>query len=228
MYFALIGVSLYHLFMTSSKPHHKKRDRLYLKRLSRFPNFPNPSDSYRKAYRPKSYQYRAFLGLGANLPSPLGAPHLTFAGLLPALSHLGIYPLKNANLYTTQPQGEGYGGVFTNSVMDCVLFCSAPIFLKRLKHCERVFGRKGFGARPLDLDILDFIPSYKMNAASQKAVDCVLPHPRLAIRRFALIPLMELAPHHLLYHQNHLAVIAHWSKRAKGAIFPLRSNRKID
>lgn len=63
--------------------------------------------------------------------------------------------------------------------------------LKALKRIERRLGRKPtvrFGPRPIDLDIV-----YYGNLVL-RTPDLVIPHARLAERRFVLEPLMEVAP----------------------------------
>jgi 2-amino-4-hydroxy-6-hydroxymethyldihydropteridine diphosphokinase len=63
--------------------------------------------------------------------------------------------------------------------------------LRAAKRVERLGGRtKSFpgGPREIDVDILD------LGGLVRREPDPVLPHPRLARRRFALAPLAEIAP----------------------------------
>jgi 2-amino-4-hydroxy-6-hydroxymethyldihydropteridine diphosphokinase len=63
--------------------------------------------------------------------------------------------------------------------------------LAALKHVERAGGREPTfrnGPRVIDCDILDF------GGRVSRLPGLLLPHPRLARRRFALAPLAEIAP----------------------------------
>ena len=68
---------------------------------------------------------------------------------------------------------------------------SARELLGAVKDIERRLGRAPTfpnGPREIDIDILDF------GGMVRKSPDPILPHPRLAQRRFALVPLAEIAP----------------------------------
>jgi len=63
--------------------------------------------------------------------------------------------------------------------------------LAATRKLERRLGRRATfpgGPREIDIDILDF------GGTTQTDSDPILPHPRLAARRFALAPLAEIAP----------------------------------
>ena len=78
----------------------------------------------------------------------------------------------------------------------------APSLLRLLKEIERQSGRRGgrpWGARTLDLDIIDY-KGLIMGRSSRKGVPrervrpLVLPHPQLENRPFVLKPLIDVAP----------------------------------
>lgn len=83
---------------------------------------------------------------------------------------------------------------FHNAVLALESELSPTEVLKFAKDLEAEFGRKpktpaeGYADRPLDIDIL---------FAADEVIDSealTVPHPRLHLRRFTLVPLAELAP----------------------------------
>ena len=82
---------------------------------------------------------------------------------------------------------------FGNSVIEIETELLPAELLKRLKQIEEEMGRKRvkgkrWGSRIIDLDIL-FFDNETIDKRNLK-----VPHPRLAGRRFVLVPLSELAP----------------------------------
>ncbi len=70
--------------------------------------------------------------------------------------------------------------------------CGAASIVSRLKWIETQLGRSPgprSGPRVIDLDLLMFADGH-----AERDGDVVVPHPRLAERRFALAPLAELVP----------------------------------
>jgi 2-amino-4-hydroxy-6-hydroxymethyldihydropteridine diphosphokinase len=137
--------------------------------------------------------WTAYIGLGANLPSRFGPPPVTLAEALIGLESLGKI-VARSSLYETAPVGFADQPRFVNAVV--VLRTGLPprILLNNLLSIEREFGRDRSlaipnGPRTLDLDIL-LVDDL---AISEPGLD--LPHPRLAERAFALVPLCEIAPH---------------------------------
>ena len=80
---------------------------------------------------------------------------------------------------------------FLNMVLAGETVLSAETLLVRLKEIERELGRRPterFGPRVIDLDILYYAEDII------ETPDLIVPHPRLAERRFVLEPLLEIAP----------------------------------
>jgi 2-amino-4-hydroxy-6-hydroxymethyldihydropteridine diphosphokinase len=131
----------------------------------------------------------AYIGLGANLGDRLGA----LRGARQALDGLpGIKVSGSSVLYETVPVGGPPGqDSYLNAVLEITTSLSAE---KLLEHClsiERQFGRERLvhhGPRTLDIDLLFFA-----DLVCQE-MDLTLPHPRLHLRAFVLIPLCDLAP----------------------------------
>lgn len=126
------------------------------------------------------------LGLGANLDSPIQQ----LEGAVRELrSRLG--PLTVASLYRSRPQSPIPQPVFFNTAVLGRGSRSPRELLMLAKELERGAGRlpgPALGPRPLDIDVL---------TCGELVVDdpdLVVPHPRLALRRFVLAPLAEIAP----------------------------------
>lgn len=136
--------------------------------------------------------HTAFIGLGANLPSPAGPPAETLAAAAARMAVLGRIAAISS-LYSTKPVGYSDQPRFINAVLALQTDLSAHQLLHALLGIEREFGRDRTssipnGPRPLDLDILLF---------DNQVIDdneLSVPHPRLAERAFVLIPLREVAP----------------------------------
>jgi 2-amino-4-hydroxy-6-hydroxymethyldihydropteridine diphosphokinase len=95
-----------------------------------------------------------------------------------------------SSFYRTEPVGAP-GPWFLNAAARLRVPWSPHALLERCEAIERRLGREAKGGRAprtIDLDLLVF-GDIRVNSP-----DLVLPHPRLAGRRFALAPLAEIAP----------------------------------
>jgi 2-amino-4-hydroxy-6-hydroxymethyldihydropteridine diphosphokinase len=130
------------------------------------------------------------LGLGANLPSAAGAPVATLAAALQALAEAGVALERRSPWYRSAPVPAGDQPWYVNGVA-AVATKLPPVELLALLHrVEARFGRTRRTpneARPLDLDILDY-------HGLVRETPPVLPHPRLHLRGFVLLPLGDVAP----------------------------------
>jgi 2-amino-4-hydroxy-6-hydroxymethyldihydropteridine diphosphokinase len=100
--------------------------------------------------------------------------------------------VKESSLYESEPHGNAKTW-FANSVIEVETELAAAELLKKLQGIEEEMGRKRvkgkkWGSRVIDLDILFF----DMEAINKRNLK--VPHPRVAERRFVLLPLSELAP----------------------------------
>lgn len=130
------------------------------------------------------------IGLGANLPSFAGPPAATLAAALAALADAGIVIERRSPWYRTAPVPAGDQPWYVNGVAAVATSLAPAELLALLHRVEARFGRVRRTlneARPLDLDILDY------NGLVQETVP-VLPHPRLHLRGFVLLPLRDVAP----------------------------------
>ena len=99
--------------------------------------------------------------------------------------------LRTSSLYETAPWGGAEGGDFLNAVWEIERRGSARELLNDALDIERTLGRTRCetpAARTCDLDILLW------GEEQLQLPDLIVPHPRLAARRFVLVPLCELVP----------------------------------
>ena len=135
----------------------------------------------------------AYIGMGANLPSPAGPPETTLTAAASRLGSLGSV-VGRSSLYSTEPVGFAAQPRFVNAVVALETELAPHTLLDRLLAIELEFGRDRSagllsGPRTLDLDIL------LMGDLSIHEWGLEIPHPRLAERTFVLIPLNEVAAH---------------------------------
>jgi len=133
--------------------------------------------------------HRVFIGIGSNLGERRD-------NVREARRRIAELPktrvVKESSLYESEPHGDAKTW-FVNSVIEIETELGAPELLKKLQAIEQEMGRKRakgkrWGSRIIDLDMLFF----DMETISKKTLK--VPHPRIAQRRFVLLPLSELAP----------------------------------
>jgi 2-amino-4-hydroxy-6-hydroxymethyldihydropteridine diphosphokinase len=112
--------------------------------------------------------------------------------------------------YETAAWGVEEQPAFLNQVLAVRTALSAPELLAACQAAEQQAGRERlqhWGARTLDVDILLY------GQAIINTPTLVVPHPALPERRFALVPLAEIAPQllHPQLHQTVAALLAHCS-----------------
>ena len=130
------------------------------------------------------------IALGANLPSPAGAPALTLHAALGTLTQRNVVVEAVSPLYRSVAWPDPRDPEFVNAVARVQTGLSPCDLLAVLKETECAFGRgstRRNAPRPLDLDILDYNGRVETGSPS-------LPHPRLHERGFVLIPLRNVAP----------------------------------
>ncbi|HKA47223.1 MAG TPA: 2-amino-4-hydroxy-6-hydroxymethyldihydropteridine diphosphokinase [Methyloceanibacter sp.] len=146
---------------------------------------------------------KVLLGLGANCPGPWGAPAATLQRALETLEQKGIAVEAVSHLYQTAAMGTALQPSYLNQVALISTSLSAPALLRLLKQIEVLAGRRGgrpWGARTLDLDIIDY-KGLVMNWSRapggiprESVQPLVLPHPQIEHRPFVLKPLLDVAP----------------------------------
>jgi 2-amino-4-hydroxy-6-hydroxymethyldihydropteridine diphosphokinase len=130
----------------------------------------------------------AALGLGGNL----GDPVAQFATALQSLAmHPQITVAACSSVYATAPWGKTDQPEFANMAALVRTMMPAPELLSFCLLIETEAGRERgeqWGPRTLDIDIL----SYGEETIAVPGL--TVPHPHLAERAFALVPLAEIAP----------------------------------
>ena len=130
----------------------------------------------------------ACIGLGSNQGDrrALLAAALDSLRATPGIEHLEVSPY----LQTTPVGGPTGQGPFLNAAATFQTTLEPLALLGRLQAIEAAAGRVRsirWGERPLDLDLL----LYGNQVIESESL--VVPHPRLAVRRFVLEPLVEVA-----------------------------------
>ena len=131
------------------------------------------------------------LALGANQAGAWGPPGETLERARRELCCAGVRILASSPIYHTLPLGPGGQSPYLNAVLLAEAHMAPAALLRLIKRLERRAGRRlsrRWGPRPLDIDILVF---GELRLRDERLT---LPHPRLAERAFALVPLAEIAP----------------------------------
>jgi 2-amino-4-hydroxy-6-hydroxymethyldihydropteridine diphosphokinase len=131
---------------------------------------------------------RYWIGLGSNL----GDRRAALAASLEELSRRGLGVDAVSGVYETSPQDLENQPAFLNAVARVESTFSPPRALDTCKQVEAELGRDSsgvrFGPRTIDCDLLLWSEGTWTDTRLE------IPHPRLAQRRFALLPLLELDP----------------------------------
>ncbi|TCJ11908.1 2-amino-4-hydroxy-6-hydroxymethyldihydropteridine diphosphokinase [Parasulfuritortus cantonensis] len=131
---------------------------------------------------------RAYIALGGNLDGPARR-------IERALADLGCLPhcrlLSYSALYRTAPVGYADQPDFVNAVAVLETALLPERLMAELLALEARHGRvrtRRDGPRTLDLDLLLYETHRQCSAA------LTLPHPRMHLRAFVLVPLLDVAP----------------------------------
>ena len=156
--------------------------------------------------------FELLIALGANLPKDESGLALTLTralGLLEARAHIKV--VRHSRWYSTPAYPPGSGPAFVNGAAALRSVLSPEEILHILHDVEAELGRERpvrWGPRVCDLDLLgagqEILPdvasvkrwmSLDDQAAQESAPEqLVLPHPRLHLRAFVLVPLKDIAP----------------------------------
>jgi 2-amino-4-hydroxy-6-hydroxymethyldihydropteridine diphosphokinase len=132
---------------------------------------------------------RAFIGLGSNLGD---GPGLIAAALAALQRQPHVRVLRVSSLYRTAAWGATGQPDFTNAVAELATTLEPESLLSVLLEAESSLGRERsalrWGPRTIDIDLLCCGQCRVHTAALQ------LPHPRMHLRAFVLVPLLELEP----------------------------------
>jgi 2-amino-4-hydroxy-6-hydroxymethyldihydropteridine diphosphokinase len=131
---------------------------------------------------------RVFLGLGSNLGDKVG-------NLQKAKVRIGesIGPVVLvSSVYETEPWGFESENYFLNMALCVETDLSPSGLLGRVLMIEselgRIRGETKYSSRTIDIDIL----LYNREIINEEVL--IIPHPRMTERRFAMVPMVEIAP----------------------------------
>lgn len=133
-----------------------------------------------------------FIGLGANLPGPAGPPRATLEAALARLEGAGVRIVRRSRWYRSPAWPDPREPEFVNAVAAVETDLGAAELMRRLHKIEAELGRSRStpnAPRAIDLDLLDY-----RGAVEAGPEGPILPHPRLHLRAFVLLPLAEIAP----------------------------------
>jgi len=129
----------------------------------------------------------AFIALGSNL----GDRAQNLREAIRLLGESGVSISKISRFYETEPVDYLDQPWFLNAVLEAQTSLPAEELLATLRSIELQMGsKKAFakGPRLLDLDILLY------NNATIETPTLQIPHPRMLLRNFVMVPLAEIAP----------------------------------
>ena len=131
---------------------------------------------------------KLYLLLGGNL----GDKSLVFKETTKLLNEWVGKITCQSHIYETEPWGFESSDLFWNQVLELSVSISPPEVLNCIQQIEHQLGRireaQHYDSRIIDIDILfygDQIISLE---------NLTIPHPRIQNRKFALVPLNEIAP----------------------------------
>ena len=127
----------------------------------------------------------AFLSVGGNLGDRLE----NIAAAEQAIRKVCGRITKSSGIYETEPWGSTSGKNYLNRVVRLETALDAEQLLKKTMEIEQLLGRKRssrYADRTMDIDILFF------NGEVINEKHLQVPHPRLHLRNFVLIPLHEI------------------------------------
>jgi 2-amino-4-hydroxy-6-hydroxymethyldihydropteridine diphosphokinase len=128
-----------------------------------------------------------YLSLGSNIGDRAG----NIARAIAALASHRVRVTRESSLYETEPVDVREQDWFLNCVVEAQTDLTPGELMDALLDIERALGRERLapkGPRLIDMDILLFGSSVVRAAGLQ------IPHPRMAERRFVLVPFNEIAP----------------------------------
>jgi 2-amino-4-hydroxy-6-hydroxymethyldihydropteridine diphosphokinase len=128
-----------------------------------------------------------YLSLGSNI----GDRAANIARAVSALAQHGVHVTRQSSLYETEPVDFRDQEWFLNCVVEAQTELEPAELMDALLQIERALGRHRLvpkGPRLIDIDILLY------GSSVVRAPELEVPHPRMADRRFVLVPFNEIAP----------------------------------
>ena len=133
------------------------------------------------------HAHTVYFSLGSNV----GDRAANIARAVEALAAAGLEISRLSSLYQTEPVGFRTQPWFLNCCLEAETHLMPRQLLHIVREIEQRLGRHRSvrnGPRAIDIDILLY------GSSRVRMADFDLPHPRMAERRFVLVPLCEIAP----------------------------------
>ena len=128
-----------------------------------------------------------YLSLGSNV----GDREANLRAAIDELPHAGVQVTRASSFYETEPVDLREQPWFLNCVVEVETHFDAAMLLRALREIETKMGSKkpvAKGPRLIDMDILLY------GGDRIDTPELQVPHPRMHLRRFVLVPLAEIAP----------------------------------
>jgi 2-amino-4-hydroxy-6-hydroxymethyldihydropteridine diphosphokinase len=127
-----------------------------------------------------------YLSLGSNI----GDRARNLRAAMDELPHAGAAITRVSSLYETEPVDFREQSWFLNCAVEVETHFDAIVLLRALREIEMKMGSKKLvakGPRLIDMDILLY------GSETINTPELQVPHPRMHLRRFVLVPLAEIA-----------------------------------
>ncbi len=127
-----------------------------------------------------------YLSLGSNL----GKREANLRAAIDELPHAGVAVTRVSSFYETEPVDLREQPWFLNCVVEVETHFDAIMLLRALREIETKMGSQKLvpkGPRLIDMDILLY------GSETIDTQELQVPHPRMHLRRFVLVPLAEIA-----------------------------------
>jgi 2-amino-4-hydroxy-6-hydroxymethyldihydropteridine diphosphokinase len=128
-----------------------------------------------------------YLSLGSNI----GDRERNLRAAIDELPHAGVAVKKVSSFYETEPVDLREQPWFLNCAAEVETHFDPIMLLRALREIETKMGSKKLvakGPRLIDMDILLY------GSETIDTQELQVPHPRMHLRRFVLVPLAEIAP----------------------------------
>src|SRR5712664_4453464 len=146
---------------------------------------------------------KVYMSLGSNV----GDREKNLRAAIDELPHAGVAITRVSSFYETEPVDLREQPWFLNCVVEAETHFDPFLLLRALREIETKMGSKKLaakGPRLMDMDILLNGPETISTPELQ------VPHPRMHLRRFVLVPLAEIAPglKHPAWHDSVAGLLA--------------------
>lgn len=139
-----------------------------------------------------------FLGLGGNLDcDTYGSPRRTCGAALELLEQRNINIVAHSKWYESAPVPISDQPWFVNGVVGVKTTLSPQDLVASVLDVEADLGRRRSvpnAARTIDIDVLAYNDQIISGQDQDDTSDVMIPHPRMHLRAFVLLPLADIAP----------------------------------